>query len=83
VKRNLMAEEDPVERVRRVRNEIAHEFKTLDAYCDYIRELDRKDPKTNPALRRKKAKIAKATTRRPVAPVRTAHKRTISASKSN
>lgn len=30
-----------VERIRQVRREIAREFKTFDAYADYIQELDR------------------------------------------
>ena len=47
-------DEDPVKMVRRVRDEMQREFKSMKALYEFIRKLERKDPKCNPALRRKK-----------------------------
>src|SRR5436190_22079993 len=54
----IIKDEDPVKMVRRVRAEMAREYKTMKALYQYIRELERKDPKCNPALRRRKARKA-------------------------
>lgn len=77
----LEGDEDPVKQVRRIRDEMSKKFKTIAALCDYIREEERKDPKCNPALRRKKAKATKPVVRRRAAPARAARKGSLSSSR--
>jgi hypothetical protein len=45
---------DFVAETRKVRAQLEREFKSLEDYCDHLHQLDLADPKTNPALLKKK-----------------------------